>query len=158
MIIASYLRIPKQELFGDREVRTRVSRTREPGRHRHLLSHLIARNTFGNRPVAVMPAPAQAGGEPLVIRARPPSRSAQGPPGPSLVVTRSAAIGATSPLAPRFRLLTGADSLCPAILKRAPSVKSDRLVPALRSAQGNHKDHTEADHMDKPGRGELSVK
>ena len=76
----------------------------------------------------------------------------------SLAVARTAGIAATSPLAPHFRLLTGADSLCPAILRRAPSVKSDRLVPALRSAQGDHKDHTEADHMDRPDRGELSVK
>ena len=41
-----------------------------------------------DRPVAVKPAPAQAGGEPLVIRARPPSRSAQGPPGPSRAPTK----------------------------------------------------------------------
>ena len=65
---------------------------------------------------------------------------------------RDLAVGAS------FSVLMGADSLCPAILRQAPSVKSDRLVPALRSAQGDHKDHTEADHRDRHGRGELSVK
>jgi hypothetical protein len=40
----------------------RVGREHQ-GQHRHLLSHLIARSSFGNRPIAVKPAPAQAGGE-----------------------------------------------------------------------------------------------
>jgi hypothetical protein len=40
----------------------RVRRENE-GQHRHRLSDLIAGNTFGNRPIGVKPAPAQAGGE-----------------------------------------------------------------------------------------------
>jgi len=51
----------------------------------------------------------------------------------------------------------------PCHLRRAPSVKSDRLIPELRSAQGDHKDRTEADHRESGSQGqarprELSVK
>jgi ABC-type glutathione transport system ATPase component len=54
------------------------------------------------------------------------------------------------------RRITANDVLCTVDLPA--SVKSDRLVPAVRSAQGNYKDRTEAAHRDRHGRRELSVK
>jgi len=56
---------------------------------------LIADSTFGNRLIAVKPAPAQAGVTAVDDPSRPPSASARGPAGPRLVVTRPAAIGAS---------------------------------------------------------------
>jgi len=64
----------------------RVGRENQ-GQHRHLLTHLIAGNTFGNRPVAVKLSASS-------IRIRLPSKPDKDPPGPSLVVTRTVAIGA----------------------------------------------------------------